>query len=156
MPLGSCAEGYRGILCSDCELEYSRSGANKCGACPSKTINIVRIAFILLGVIFLIVFLIYSTLKGAMNKKSITNIFMKILLNHFQLIMVTATFDFSWTDKIKSFFTGSKEIATAPAQIFSFDCLLSRRIKINETDYYVGNEEFIYDSGYNKDTRIFY
>eukprot|EP00347_Sterkiella_histriomuscorum_P003642 403363507 len=116
-PIGDCAEGYQGVICSDCMVGYSRTGENKCGQCPDYAINIVRIIFIIIALILLITFLIRSTLQGALNKRNITNIFMKILLNHFQLIMLTAQFDFEWSEQTLEFFTGSKQVATDGTQL---------------------------------------
>eukprot|EP00347_Sterkiella_histriomuscorum_P006984 403350694 len=126
-PLGECLHGYQGILCSDCQEGFSRSGENKCSKCPEKAINIVRIIFIILGVIALIIFLVRSTLNSAQNKHNITNIYSKILLNHFQLIMMTSAFDFEWSQLILDYFNSTKQVATVSTQIFSFDCLIDKR-----------------------------
>eukprot|EP00347_Sterkiella_histriomuscorum_P001801 403370625 len=126
-PLGECFEGYQGILCSDCQEGFSRSGENRCQKCPAKALNIVRIIFIIIGVIALIIFLVRSTLNSAHNKHNITNIYSKILLNHFQLIMMTSTFDFNWSQLILDYFNSTKQVATVSTQIFSFDCLIDKR-----------------------------
>eukprot|EP00347_Sterkiella_histriomuscorum_P017868 403347667 len=127
VPMGECETGYQGVLCADCQVTFSRSGEYKCAKCPDQATNIVRLVFIFLGVIFLIVFMIRSTLNGAKDKQNITNIFLKIMLNHFQLIMMTSTFDFEWSQQILDFFTESKQVATVSTQIFSFDCFLDTR-----------------------------
>eukprot|EP00347_Sterkiella_histriomuscorum_P010863 403374635 len=119
-PIGDCAQGYSGVICSDCMVGYSRTGENKCGKCPDYIINIVRLIFIIIALILLIILLIRSTLQGALNKRNITNIFMKILLNHFQLIMLTASFDFEWSQQTQEFFTGSKQVATF--MFYDFKC----------------------------------
>jgi hypothetical protein len=51
-----------------------------------------------------LVFMIRSTLLGAAEKRNITSVFQKILLNHLQLVVLTASFDFKWPEKIASFF----------------------------------------------------
>jgi len=33
-PKGDCKEGYKGILCADCEPGYSRSSSFDCKKCP--------------------------------------------------------------------------------------------------------------------------
>ena len=39
--VGSCAEGYKGIACGNCDLGYKYLGNFKCSKCPPYSINIV-------------------------------------------------------------------------------------------------------------------
>ena len=71
------------------------------------------------------VFMIRSTLNGAAEVKNITSVFQKILLNHIQLIVLTASFDFSWPDLVMSFFKSNETVGEATNQIFSVDCFLN-------------------------------
>jgi hypothetical protein len=57
-PMGSCADGYDGILCTGCSVGFSRSGTFKCAICPEKGKNVMRLASILLLMIVYVV-LIY-------------------------------------------------------------------------------------------------
>eukprot|EP00347_Sterkiella_histriomuscorum_P010794 403374896 len=52
---GDCFTGYQGILCSDCQKDFSRTGEFQCQKCPSNAINVVRLLFTLLGVIFVVI-----------------------------------------------------------------------------------------------------
>lgn len=63
--MGSCFEGYEGVLCAACAVGYSRSSDFKCDICPDPTVNMIRLGIIFIGVIGGIVFLIRSTLAGA-------------------------------------------------------------------------------------------
>jgi len=93
---GECAAGYQGVLCADCKVGYSRTGTYVCSPCPNPVWNVIRIVMIILFAASLIVFMIRSTLAGAVEKKNVTSIYMKILMNHLQLITLTASFNFSW------------------------------------------------------------
>jgi hypothetical protein len=97
-PIGSCAEGQTGVLCAECMPGYSLTGLAKCGKCPDLTSNVVKLAgmVILIGCLF--VFMVRSTLIGATQKKNNTSIYMKILMNHFQLILLVSSFNFQWPD----------------------------------------------------------
>ena len=64
-PMGSCATGYQGILCADCQVGYSSSGDYECGECPDQAANSMRIVGIFIIAIAAIVFMIRSTLAGA-------------------------------------------------------------------------------------------
>lgn len=66
--------------------------------CPDKNANITRIAFIVIGAILAMVFLIRSTLNGAKAKKNISSIYTKIVMNHLQLILLTSSFNLKWPD----------------------------------------------------------
>ena len=65
--IGSCCEGYQGILCTDCAVGYSRTGSNyKCTKCPSKSENAVKLFFTFMAMMIGIVLLVRSTIQGAL------------------------------------------------------------------------------------------
>lgn len=75
-PLGECSEGYKGILCTDCEPGYSRSGSNfRCDLCPEPGINSLRLIGVAFAFVLLMIFIIRSTLKGATDRRNITSVF---------------------------------------------------------------------------------
>jgi hypothetical protein len=81
-PKGDCMESYEGVLCSVCEVGYSKSKPFVCAKCPDRTKNIVRLMFILIVICAAVVYLVMSTLKGANDERNVTSIFLKILMNH--------------------------------------------------------------------------
>ncbi|CDW85822.1 UNKNOWN [Stylonychia lemnae] len=123
--VGECSTGYQGILCADCQSGFSRSNDYECAYCPPKILNIFRLTTIFIVFMTLIVFMVRSTLNGATDKTNSTSIYTKILLNHFQLLMVVASFDFEWSQQIVEFFSTTQQIATISTQVFSFDCFLN-------------------------------
>lgn len=64
-PVGDCAEGYYGALCSACMPGYSRSSTYECKACPEPLPNLLRIVGILIIFILGLGFFVKSTLDGA-------------------------------------------------------------------------------------------
>jgi hypothetical protein len=56
--LGKCEEGYGGIVCGDCDLDYSKSKQFECKKCPDRNRNIIQTVFILLGSVFYVAFLV--------------------------------------------------------------------------------------------------
>ncbi|CDW87526.1 UNKNOWN [Stylonychia lemnae] len=126
-PMGTCAEGYQNVICADCQINYSRTGDFECSKCPDPIQNVIRLFFIMIGLSALVVFTVRSTLQGAKEKNNVTSIFMKILLNHIQLILLTASFDFKWPDEVLELFDTAKPVAAISTQIISFDCFLDQR-----------------------------
>eukprot|EP00347_Sterkiella_histriomuscorum_P008702 403344080 len=133
-PQGSCFQGYQGIICSDCKVGYSRSSDFKCSFCPEKSVNIVRLIFIFLGVLFFIVLLVRQTLNGAKDVKNVTSIYIKIMTNHLQLILLTASFNFDWPQMVQEFFQAIKPVAQVSQQLFSFDCFIDTRKDSNDQE----------------------
>ena len=99
------------MLCADCREGYSRNADYECNKCPKPIPNIIRLSVIFVLAILVIVFLIRSTLNGAKDKKNVTSIYTKILMNHLQLILLTSSFEFKWPDFVKEFFSFSKPIS---------------------------------------------
>jgi hypothetical protein len=97
---GECYTGYQGILCADCVDGFSRSSGFKCSLCPEEKSNIARLFFIMLALALAIVLMVRSTLQGALNKNNVTSIYIKILMNHLQLVLLTSSFEFKWPEKV--------------------------------------------------------
>ncbi|CDW74640.1 UNKNOWN [Stylonychia lemnae] len=150
-PQGSCLSGYNGILCADCIVGYSRTGTFECGKCPEYGQNLFRIIAIILVAIIVIIFLIRSTLNGAADVKNTTSVFQKIILNHIQLIVLTASFDFKWPQIVLDYFKSSETIGEASNQIFSIDCFLN-----NDQGYISEQEKEDQKTGKALGVRIFY
>eukprot|EP00347_Sterkiella_histriomuscorum_P016469 403353061 len=124
-PLGQCADGYQGILCAQCKAGYSSTGNFQCGKCPGMAQNIIIMMLIIIGVGLMFVMMVRSTLAGALEKKNAVSIYMKILMNHFQLILLVSSFNFSWPEQVEKFFSSSQPVAEASTQIFSIDCFMA-------------------------------
>ncbi|CDW82066.1 UNKNOWN [Stylonychia lemnae] len=126
-PRGTCLQGYRGILCADCLKGYSRQGDFKCQECPGEAVNSIRLGAIFIALILMIVFVVRSTLLGAKEKKNVTSIYLKIMMNHLQLIILCSSFNFEWPKLLIDFYTEIKPVAQVSTQIFSFDCFIDKR-----------------------------
>ena len=84
-------------MCLDCQVGYSRTGSDyKCSGCPTKQANSFRLVGIFIVVFIGLIFLIRSNLQGALEKKNYLSVFFRILMNHFQLLTLTASFDLDW------------------------------------------------------------
>ena len=93
--LGQCATGYQGILCSDCSTGYTRSG-EECSECPVLIWNILIFLALIILLIAVIMFLVRSTLNGVEMKKPLYQVYLKIFLNHFQILAAVTQIDFKW------------------------------------------------------------
>ena len=60
--------------------------------------NIAKLAITLLILIAFSVFMIKITLQGAKELRNVSSIYLKIMMNHIQLISVIASFNFKWPD----------------------------------------------------------
>ena len=81
-PIGRCKEGYRGILCADCDDRYFRNGAFECGECPSLIVNIMVLVLTTFFVTGTIIVLVNSMMQLPVTRKPIYAVYIKILLNH--------------------------------------------------------------------------
>mmetsp|Transcript_9855 Transcript_9855/g.9728 ORF Transcript_9855/g.9728 Transcript_9855/m.9728 type:complete len:161 (-) Transcript_9855:379-861(-) len=110
-----------------CQVGYSSTGNFECGFCPERSKNIVRIAFIGAIAIVAVIYLVRSTLNGAKDDKNVTSIYLKILTNHLQLVLLTAAFDFEWPAQVEEFFALTEPVSEISSQIFSVDCFIDLR-----------------------------
>ena len=75
--------------------------------------NVVILIIIIVVVIFLLIMMVRSTLAGALEKKNAVSIYMKILMNHLQLLLLVSSFNFSWPSQIQSLFSSTAPAASA-------------------------------------------
>lgn len=97
-PQGYCFEGYKGVLCAQCEHGYVSNSNFQCAKCPELWKNIVVICVIMFLAIAVIAIFIRVTLASSMAKKSNVSAYLKIMTNHLQLIVITLNFDLDWPD----------------------------------------------------------
>ena len=121
---GVCAQGYKGNLCQSCAEDYSRTGLNRCGLCPSNDVNIVRLVFVTAAMIILLSLMVWTTLRSSLGPKAIHSILIKILVNYFQLVFLVTQFKLNWPGPVNDLFNAQQEAGGATAQAYSFDCLL--------------------------------
>ena len=125
--LGEWFEGYQGVLWADWAANFSKTSSYKWGKCPNPTWNIIRLLLIFLAIIIGIILIVRSTLSGALQKKNLQSVYIKLLMNHLQLLTLTSSFDLRWPDSVNSFFSSSNEIAQVSTQFLSFDWFLDQR-----------------------------
>ena len=123
-PQGHCYPGYRGILCAQCETGFVANSNFQCAACPEMWRNVVLLVVILiLATAFLVIF-IRVTLASTLAKKSNISVYLKILTNHLQLIVITLNFDLDWPSEVSKVSETAKPLADVSSRIISFDCFL--------------------------------
>jgi hypothetical protein len=96
-------------------------------------LNVIRLTGILILATICIGLIIRSTLAGAIQRKNVQSVYIKILLNHIQLIVLTASFDFDWPSSVVSIFETTEPVATVATQVLSFDCFLDQRSENDES-----------------------
>jgi hypothetical protein len=88
----------------------------------------------LVAALIVIIFMIKSTLESALVKKNLQSVYIKILMNHLQLILLTASFNFDWPDNVTDFYDTTKPASQVSSQILSFDCFLDQRSNDNDSN----------------------
>ena len=131
---GQCFTGYQGKLCADCKAGFSRTGDYEWGKCPDPVWNIIRIVLVMTGVTVGLVILIKSTLAGALQRKNIQSVYIKLMMNHLQLIILASSFNFDWPSRVLKLFETTEPVAKVSQQIISFDCFLDQRSDSDTTN----------------------
>ena len=122
--LGKCADGYFGNLCNGCRSGYTRQGSTECGKCPPVYQNAIRVTGIGIGVFVVLIIVIRTVINSAKKLRSYFSIFIKILLNYIQLVMLTASFQLQWPRYAEELFKVQQSAGSITEQIFSVDCFL--------------------------------
>jgi len=123
-PLGNCAEGYGGFLCADCSGRYRRNGAFVCSECSDPELNIFVSALYFLALISAIITLVKMTMRGSQTRRPLSSVYLKVFLNHFQMLQVISKIKFGWPNIIQQVLHYQQYISSLPTQVISFDCLM--------------------------------
>ena len=92
---GWCAKNYYGALCSSCTLGAQSYDKYSCEECGATWKNLLQIFGIIIAFAIAISMLVKSTIAAA-SKPVIHGVFIKILLNHMQMIFIVSNFDMKW------------------------------------------------------------
>ena len=123
-PQGNCYPGYRGILCAQCETGYVMDSNFQCAVCPELWKNILLMLLVVFLAIAVIVVFIKVTIASMRVKKSNVAVYLKILANHLQLIIITLNFNLDWPSEVNQVNESAKPFADVSSRIISFDCFL--------------------------------
>ena len=96
----------------------------QCAACPELWENIVLMVLVVLLSIVVIVIFIRVTIASMKAKKSNVSVYLKILTNHLQLIVITLNFDLDWPSQVNQFNDTARPLADVSSRIISLDCFL--------------------------------
>lgn len=123
-PLGNCAEGYKGVLCSVCDKGFSKMGDFSCLPCPTNyLLNGILILLFITFYIAAVVFTIRTILKA---KSTHLNICLRILLNHIQILGVLGVYSLNWPKVLQEFIRGMKKSIDLDSQLLSIDCFIKQ------------------------------
>ena len=121
-PLGNCGVGYKGILCSVCDSNYSSMGDFTCESCPANYwVNAIYLVIFFMIFMALIVFTIRTILKA---KSTHLNICLRILINHIQALSVLNVFSVYWPAILQIFIKNIKNTVDIGSQLLSIDCFI--------------------------------
>ena len=76
-----------------------------------------------LSVVVIVVFT-RVTIASMRAKKSNVSVYLKILTNHLQLIVITLNFDLDWPTQVSQVNETAKPLADVSSRIISLDCFL--------------------------------
>ena len=123
-PLGECLTGYSGFMCATCKGRYRRSISFHCEECPDPTDNLLLSFLYLIVLISAIVLLVKVTIQGTHWQRPLSSGYIKICLNHLQLLHVIQSIKFGWPDIIQEILRYQQYLIMIPTQIISFDCFM--------------------------------
>jgi predicted outer membrane repeat protein len=125
----ACDTGYKGRLCAECKSKYFRLGRFYCMPCGDATIGIVKGVFTTIGLILVLSFMIWSSLKAAEKGKSMSSVLFRIMINFTQVMMLLNNFDLSWPIQLTSYFDGLEFMGNTSQVAFSTECINDSGIK---------------------------
>ena len=121
---GLCASGYQGNVCASCEPDYSITGKDTCSKCPSLAANILISIFVAAVALTFLAAAIIIAIRSATRPNSELAIYVKIMMNYVQMMIISASLNMNWPNYTATFLNMQIMVGNAAEQIFSVDCML--------------------------------
>jgi len=144
----NCRDGYKGVLCTECQDDYQRVDTYDCSQCSGGTGLVI---FRIVGtwiLIFIIAFIItYVNIsdaekiaraheKGEVGRLDTdASILMKILLNFLQFNTVASLFNYAWPGFVRGFLEAEALISASLNNLMNIDCALPSETSV--PSYYI-------------------
>jgi len=122
----NCANGYAGILCTDClitdDVKYQPLSNFQCGKCPNSTLNFIRVVgFSIIALLFIACIMVVNIRKKKENEFSIL---LRIFTNYIQLTTAAMTFNIDLPSSFTDSYSMSDRVSSPNESFFSFDCFI--------------------------------
>ena len=118
---GSCASGYTGPGCAECESDLVLSDGYKCKACPSELTTVFAI---LIGGIMFLAYIVYKLMKKRKGEApSQSQVFYKIALSTCQVNAVALSFAFDWRAFMVTYLEVQDTITSFGVSYIELSCL---------------------------------
>mmetsp|Transcript_15180 Transcript_15180/g.30724 ORF Transcript_15180/g.30724 Transcript_15180/m.30724 type:complete len:3257 (+) Transcript_15180:52-9822(+) len=131
---GQCDDGYRGVLCTECEDGYGRSEEFECEECNSFALVIVGVIGTWLLVIFIAIIITAVSVTEAENvaeeeedeekPETDASTLIKILLNFLQFNTVAASFNYEWPSFVRGLLESEAFISASLDSLINVDCVV--------------------------------
>ena len=130
---GICSEGYRGVLCSDCDTDYGASSNFNCEHCQSEIYYLRVLGNLIMRILFAL-YLINIALNMCLslmtekpnNSRVIATNLLKILTNHMQILGIILKFPISIPSQIISASGVFLSVSPNVSEAFSVECILKK------------------------------
>ena len=120
-------EGYRegSRLCADCIDGYSRDGKGKCKPCNTeKGLNVFLFILVICGIIFFLLFLVWTTVIKRGGAIRTSDGAKKIFLSFLQLTSLATTMNIPWPQNYLTLFRAQSTVSSVGEAYLDARCLL--------------------------------
>jgi hypothetical protein len=95
----------------------------------------MRLSLIILAAVLVLALLVWSTLRSAHRPAALHSIYLKILMNYLQLVLLTADYKLNWPDLVQQLFSVQSSAGGVTEQAFSVDCFLADNKSTSDSYY---------------------
>ena len=120
---GNCAKGYEGNMCQTCSLDYHRSGKVECEECPPLITSIATTIGYIIAVVVFGLIIVITSIRSAKKPKALRAVYLKVLMNYLQLVMLMGSFNLSWPAITKQLLDIQNSGGGFSERLFTTDCL---------------------------------
>lgn len=120
---GTCLPGYTGNMCQTCAIDYHRTSKIWCQPCPSDSSSITLSIAYVLSVTAFCVFIVATSIKSGSSRQALHSVYLKVLMNYFQLVMLMGSFNLSWPTLMKKMLDIQDSAGSFSEHMFTTDCL---------------------------------
>ena len=79
-----------------------------------------------------LVVLVWATIKSSRKRSSNAGVYIKIGMNHIQLLVLTSTLNLDWPPQVQSMFNALKPVSSIDSELISLDCFFETRTSVED------------------------
>jgi hypothetical protein len=131
----TCAVGYRGRLCHQCDVGFGRETFDSCMKCPPAESNVALMGVGICAVLSVLVLFVIFTVRTGNEEETSASMMFKTMAAYGQVVGIASLFPYRWPKSVLVLFDTLEMMTSVSDRFFYTDCALDDEIRAFPLSY---------------------